>query len=202
MLHAIQSRIPFGHVNPAQPAQPQSVVSDPGAPPFAHALAADTVQFGACKSKPTAAEKRLMARAVEVSQASKDPSRKIGAVIANAKGEELVSGYNHFPTGVSEEPEERWERPIKYDYIGHAETNAIGEAARTGVATDGTKMVVNLFPCLNCTKTVLASGVKELVTVTPDFDDPKWGPEFVFAKKILEEAGVKLRLFSAEEFGI
>lgn len=196
MLTSIQ----FGHLSQAQAQQPANV-----RPLFgygSHALQGDTVQFGACASKPTATEKRLMQRAVAVSQDSKDPSRKIGAVIATPRGKELVVGFNHFPNGVSEEPAERWERPAKYQYIGHAETNAIGEAARTGVALDGARMAVNLFPCLNCTKTIMATGVKEVVTTTPDYNDPVWGEEFRLSKAMLEEAGIKLRLFSAQELGI
>ena len=179
--------------------------SGSGLPAIQNAPAADVLEicFGAKSDGPTATEKKFMRRAVEVSKQSKDPSSKVGVVITGVGRHSrtvLSEGYNHFPTGIDEGPAERWERPAKYDWIGHGETNAIGEAARKGAALDGARIYLNWFPCINCAKTVIASGIKELVAFTPDYEHERWGNDFKFVKKMLDEAGIQLRLFSEEQF--
>jgi len=162
------------------------------------------VKFGAKKAdKPTDIEKQLMQRAIEISAQSKDPSSKVGVVIADDAGNVLSEDYNHFPPGIDDNMEirpERWERPLKYDYIGHGERNAIFEAAKKGVALDGSRIVLNWYPCINCAQAIISTGIKELVAVTPDFEHERWGKDFQFVDALLKEAGIKQRLFAAEDF--
>ena len=56
---------------------------------------------------------------------SKDPVTRVGAVAV--KGSSIVTGYNGFPAGVWDS-EERWEKPTKYDFVAHAERNALDNA--------------------------------------------------------------------------
>jgi len=82
--------------------------------------------------------KELLHKAYEVALKSKDPSTQNGALIIVAldepfrAGAVLASDCNRFPDGVIE-TSERWERPLKYEYIEHAERNSIFTAARKGV---------------------------------------------------------------------
>ncbi len=70
-----------------------------------------------------------------ISFKSKDPSTKVGVVIIGSDNEILSTGFNGFPRGVDERRyPERWERPEKYDWIVHAESNAVANAARVGVS--------------------------------------------------------------------
>lgn len=151
-------------------------------------------------AKPSAQDKALIQRAVDVSQSSKDPSSKVGAVIVGQDNKVVSEDYNHFPPGIDEGPADRWERPAKYDFIGHAERNAIYAAARQGKALDGSRMAVNWFPCIDCAKAIISSGIRELVGFKPDYNDPRWGREFRFVKTLLDEAGIKLKLLSQEAF--
>lgn len=92
---------------------------------------------------------------------SKDPSTQVGAVLVDTDKNIVATGYNGFPSGITETPE-RWERPGKYDLVIHAECNAIARAAKRGVKTDGCILFVTHFPCLNCAKTIIAAGIQEV----------------------------------------
>ena len=70
---------------------------------------------------------------------SKDPSSQIGAVIIGLENQIISTGYNGFPRKVGEQ-EERWQRPLKYEYVCHAEVNSIYNAARHGIALRGTTL--------------------------------------------------------------
>lgn len=103
--------------------------------------------------------------ALEVSRRSRDPSTQVGAVIATDDNLIISVGYNGFPRGVHN-TKERWEtRPDKYDYVVHAERNAILNAARIGRATEGCKMylVYEKPPCTQCMLDVINAGIAELV---------------------------------------
>lgn len=152
------------------------------------------VRFGK-QLQPTPVEKTMMQRAVTVSRQSKDPNSKVGAVITGANDVVLSEDYNHFPPGIDESPSERWERPAKYEWTGHAEVNAICAAAKKGIALAGSRIYVNWFPCTPCARAVISCGIKELVGFTPDYNHPRWGNDFKFVKKMLDEAGIKMKLF-------
>ena len=65
-----------------------------------------------------------------VASKSKDPDTKVGAIIVNQENEHVASGYNGFPPGFMDY-EDRWQRPIKYDFAVHAEVNAICRAKQS-----------------------------------------------------------------------
>jgi dCMP deaminase len=92
---------------------------------------------------------------------SKDPSTQVGCVIVDKNMDPVAFGYNGFGPG-AEETEELWQRPVKYDHVIHAETNAVGRAARRGCSTAGCIAYITAFPCLPCAKVLIAAGIKEI----------------------------------------
>lgn len=127
---------------------------------------------------------------------SKDPSSKIGAVIVGQDHEVLSTGFNGFPRSIDETIAERWERPIKYDYVEHAERNAIYNAARNGIRTKGATLYLTGFgppctPCINCTKAVIQAGIVRVVGYSYKPADASWMRELEFSKALLEEAGIE-----------
>jgi dCMP deaminase len=79
---------------------------------------------------------------MEIAQWSKDRSRKVGALIVKDR-EIVTSGFNGMPRGVDDNVEARHERPEKYFWFIHAETNAIINAARQGKCTLGCDIYIN-----------------------------------------------------------
>jgi dCMP deaminase len=132
-----------------------------------------------------------------VREKSKDPSSKIGAVIVGPDKQIVSTGFNGFPRGIDETDQLRWKRPIKYDYIEHAERNAIYNAARHGIALRGSTMYMVGFgppctPCIACAKAVIQSGIVRFVGHSLKPAPDNWIEELWFAKRLLEEAGVEV----------
>lgn len=123
---------------------------------------------------------------------SKDRSRKVGAVVADAQGGVRALGYNGFPRGADESHDYRHDRPMKYLWTEHAERNAIYEAARTGISLDGCTMYVPWFPCMDCARAIVQVGIRRLVAIQPELTDETWGQHFSAALELLNEAAVEL----------
>ena len=128
-------------------------------------------------------QKRMMDMARHVSTWSKDTSKKVGAVVADCDNTILSLGYNSNPRKSNDEKKERFEKPLKYTYVVHAEVNAIYNSSRSGVSLKDATMYVTYFPCHECAKAIINSGVKTVVTYEPDFDHEKWGKSFKIARK-------------------
>ncbi len=131
-----------------------------------------------------------------VRQKSKDASSKIGAVIVDRNNSILSTGFNGFPRGIDETIAARWERPIKYEYVEHAERNAIYSAARNGVRLNEATMYMVGFgkpttPCINRAKAVIQSGIRKVVGCAYKPADATWQRELEFSKKLLREAGIE-----------
>lgn len=130
-----------------------------------------------------------------VAAKSKDPSSKIGAVIVGDHHQIVSTGFNGFPRGIQEWQPERWERPIKYRYVEHAERNAIYNAARHGIALEGCTLYLTGFgpptvPCVECTKAIIQSGITRVVGFPYKPAPEHWMDDLWFAFKLLGEAGV------------
>lgn len=136
----------------------------------------------------------FMAMARLVAKKSKDESVKVGVVIVGPDHEVRSTGYNGFPRGVDENDLERWERPIKYQWVEHAERNAIYNAARMGTSTKGCIAYMESPPCTDCGRALIQAGIKEIVVTTqnPFKDRTDWKESIKFATDMLEEAGVKV----------
>lgn len=94
---------------------------------------------------------------------SKDPNSQVGSCIVSTDNKILSMGYNGFPLGCSDD-EYPWARegePLdtKYVYVTHSELNAI--LNYRGGNLEGAKIYVSLFPCNECAKAIIQSGIKE-----------------------------------------
>lgn len=136
---------------------------------------------------------RYMDLARHVSTWSKDKSTKVGCVIVAPDMRTVVAmGYNGFPRGVYDDMQCRHERPLKYKWTEHAERNAIYNAAHKGISLQGCKMFVPWFPCCDCARAVIQTGITELYCHKPDLSDERWGADFVISLEMLGEAEVEV----------
>jgi dCMP deaminase len=133
-------------------------------------------------------DKRWMDMCVLVASWSKDASRKTSAVIVDYRNSLLSIGWNGFPRGVCDDAPDRNSRPAKYSWTEHAERNAIYNAAANGIAIKGATMYMPWYPCADCARAVIQSGIAELVCVEPDWDDGVWADDFAVVKVMLSEA--------------
>jgi dCMP deaminase len=136
---------------------------------------------------------RWMDLAQLVASWSKDRSRKTGAVIVDDRNVLVAIGWNGFPRGIDDDRPERHERPAKYQWTEHAERNAIYNAAAKGIGTQGCRMYVSWYPCADCARAIIQAGIKSLICVEPNWNDPQWGPDFATVKEMLYEAGIASR---------
>lgn len=127
---------------------------------------------------------------------SKDPSTQVGAVIVDSNNRVVGLGYNGFPRGCDDN-KFPWEREgeyldTKYAYVVHAELNAILNANKL---IENCRLYVSLFPCNECSKAIIQSGIKEIIYESDKYKDLD---QFKASKKMLESAGVKLRQLDYE----
>jgi dCMP deaminase len=124
---------------------------------------------------------------------SKDRSRESGCVIVGPNREIRTTGYNGFPRGISDDIEERHDRPAKYMWTEHAERNAIYNAARMGLSLESCTAYINWYPCVDCARALIQSGISRLVVASePNFSDPTYGEGFRVADQMFYEAEVKV----------
>lgn len=120
---------------------------------------------------------------------SKDPSRKVGAVIVGGDGHVILStGFNWLPRGVREDPQRTEEKKEKLCWITHAETNAIFNAARAGISLVGSTIYVTTFPCTACAQAIVQAGIRRVYTYGEYWKNDPSGYEK--ALDIFAEAGV------------
>tara|TARA_B110000503_G_scaffold143264_1_gene243595 strand:- start:7352 stop:7852 length:501 start_codon:yes stop_codon:yes gene_type:complete len=139
-------------------------------------------------------DERYFNLAKEVSGWSKDPSKKIGAVIVGFYGQILSQGYNGFPRGILDSEERYNDRPTKYQYVVHAEMNAIYNATLNGIKCQGSELYIWGLPvCGECAKGIIQVGISRVNVHKRSLKiNPKWDEIFEFSKSMFEESGVKL----------
>ena len=122
----------------------------------------------------------------------KDPNTQVGACIVDDDMKVVSIGYNGMPKGLDED-QLSWNKgeglDSKYLYVCHAEMNAILNT-RNGSALKGCTLYVTLFPCENCTKAIIQSGIKEVVYLDNKYKDTVGAQASL---KMLQLAGLKLR---------
>ncbi|MDY6431116.1 MAG: dCMP deaminase family protein [Bacilli bacterium] len=121
---------------------------------------------------------------------SKDPSTQVGACIVDKQNKVVSIGYNGMPRGVDDKkiPWGHGEGlESKYLYVCHAEFNAILNT-RDGTALNGCKIYVTLFPCNECAKAIIQTGIKEVIYAGDKYHDHI---EQQASRKLLDMAGVK-----------
>jgi dCMP deaminase len=138
-------------------------------------------------------DRRFMDLAQHVGNWSKDRSRQVGCVVVDTDNIVRAIGYNGFPRGLDDELDERHQRPAKYLWTEHAERNAIYAAARTGISLAGCRIYLPWFPCVDCARAIVQTGIAELIGMKPDLADAKWGDDFAIALEMLQEAKVAVR---------
>lgn len=113
-------------------------------------------------------DKYFMDIAVLGASRSKDPRTKVGACIVNDK-KVLSIGYNGAPRNFPDDlvPDcTDLSKPLveqKYAYICHAEPNAILNYGGSIKDFNGAKIYCTLFPCHECAKLIIQSGIKEVI---------------------------------------
>ena len=122
---------------------------------------------------------------------SKDPSTCVGACIVSEDNKILSLGYNGMPIGCSDD-EFPWNRDealveTKYQFVVHAELNAILNSRGKSLA--GSKLYVSLFPCHECAKAIIQSGVSEVVYLSDKYNGTV---SDIASKRMLSAAGIKL----------
>lgn len=135
----------------------------------------------------------FMALAHVVASRSKDPEIQVGAVLTLNRLV-LGTGYNGFPSGMHEDAE-RWMSPVKFDYVVHAEMNAISGAARKGIHIFKSTLYSTMIPCPTCCKLLMTMGVREIVydSVTTAKYMDICNTHYLLAKTIVIESGGCIR---------
>ena len=133
------------------------------------------------------------------SMRSKDPSTQVGACIVSGDNRIMSVGYNGLPRGCSDD-EFPWEREAenqndtKYPFVCHAELNAILNAGGKNLV--GSRIFVALFPCNECAKAIIQSGISEVVYISDKYADTDGVKA---SKRMLNSAGVKLTQFESKK---
>ena len=132
----------------------------------------------------------FMGVALLASMRSKDPCTQVGACIVDLENHILSTGYNGFPCGCSDD-EFPWEREgayskTKYPFVVHAELNAILNAH--GKSLVDAKIYISLFPCNECAKAIIQSGIKEIIYLSDKYAETD---STIASKRMLTSAGVK-----------
>lgn len=131
---------------------------------------------------------------------SKDKNTGVGAVIADDQHRVISVGYNGFPRGTNDDVPERHERPAKYLWTEHAERNAIYSAASHGSRTSGCTIYLRWYPCCDCARAIIQSGIKKVVCDMPDFHDERWGEKFKVSDQLFKECGVEVEYLPQETY--
>ena len=121
---------------------------------------------------------------------SKDPSTQVGAAIVDENHRVVSVGYNGLPKGCSDD-EFPWEREgdvldTKYAFVVHAELNAI---LNSKWPVNGCTIYVSLFPCNECAKAIIQSGIKRIVYESDKYNGVDTN---IASKRMLKAAGVEL----------
>ena len=137
----------------------------------------------------------FMGIAILSAMRSKDPNTSVGACIVGSNNKILSVGYNGMPLGCSDD-EYPWERdgenPLdtKYLYVCHAELNAL--LNYSGTSLQNARIYTTLFPCNDCTKALIQSGIKEVIYGEDKYADT---PSVIAAKRMMKSAGIQFRKY-------
>jgi len=125
---------------------------------------------------------------------SKDPSTQVGACIVGDDNRILSIGYNGCPNGFGDEefPWDREGEPLntKYLYVCHAEMNAILNYRGNRKELENARVYVDLFPCNECAKLIIQSGIKEVIYLSDKYAKTDG---VIASKRLFDTCGVKYR---------
>ena len=140
----------------------------------------------------------FMGIAILSAMRSKDDSSQVGACIVSPENKILSLGYNGMPIGCNDD-DMPWDREgdeleTKYMYVCHAELNAILNAG--GNSLKDCRIYVALFPCNECAKAIIQSGINEVIYISDKYAD---SDATLASKRMLASAGVKLTRFASNK---
>ena len=123
---------------------------------------------------------------------SKDPNTQVGACIVSNDNRILSIGYNGAPNGFDDE-KFPWSREgenlkTKYPYVCHAELNSILNYRGTKKDLENAKIYVDLFPCNECAKIIIQSGIKEVIYLSDKYANSE---NNVASRRLFDECGIK-----------
>jgi len=132
----------------------------------------------------------FMGIALLSAERSKDPNTSVGACIVSPDNKILSVGYNGMPTGCDDDefPWGREGEPLntKYLYVCHAELNAL--LNYTGTNLRGSRIYTTLFPCNECTKAIIQSGINKIIYLSDKYADTS---STIAAKNMLRATGIE-----------
>ena len=134
----------------------------------------------------------FMGIAMLAARRSKDPNTQVGACIVSPDNIIISTGYNGMPKGCSDD-EYPWEREgeaTKYPYVVHAELNAVLNA--NGRDLRGSRVYVTLFPCNECAKAIIQSGIKEIIYLSDKYHDANAS---IASRRLFNMTGIKYRKY-------
>jgi dCMP deaminase len=134
-----------------------------------------------------------------VSEWSKDPNAKVGAVVYSKRGGDISIGYNGFPMGVEDSIERLEDPEVKLELVVHAEQNAIIAA---GSRTQGGTIYVWGKPiCARCAGSIIQAGIKRVVALSPDTvgTTSKWYKTGKYSHQMFKEAEIEVDFYVVEE---
>ena len=140
----------------------------------------------------------FMGVALLSAQRSKDNNTQVGSCIVSPENKILSMGYNGMPTGCDDDrmPWDRIGSPLesKYLYVCHAELNAILNYG--GGSLKGSRIYTTLFPCNECTKAIIQSGIREVIYYSDKYAD---SDSTIAAKRMFDMVGITYRQYHMEE---
>jgi len=143
-------------------------------------------------------DQRFLALAEHVASWSRDPSTKVGCVIADPLKRVVSLGFNGFAQRVNDNPERLDDRPIRLRMTLHAEENAVLTAESRRVI-GATCYIWPLLPCAHCAAVLIQSGITRVVAPSPS---PalleRWGNDLDLAREQFTEAGVFFEMVSSD----
>ena len=101
---------------------------------------------------------------------------------------------SHDPWGCNDDVDSRHERPTKYLWTEHAEKNCIFNAAREGKSLEGKTLYVTMFPCADCARGIIQSGISKVVTPKPNMSLEVWEESFKVSMEMFKETNIDLIL--------
>ncbi len=136
----------------------------------------------------------FMGVALLSAERSKDPNTQVGACVANEDNKIVGVGYNGFPWGCSDD-KLPWAREgsyldTKYPYVCHAELNAVLNSTTHDLKN--CRIYVGLFPCNECTKVIIQSGIEEIIYLSDKYAD---SDSVKASKRMLDESQTGYRQF-------
>ena len=144
-------------------------------------------------------DKRFVELSRYVSDWSKDPNAKVGAVVVAKRGGDMSLGYNGFPMGVEDSIERLGDKETKLELIVHAEQNALIAA---GSKANGATIYVWGKPvCARCAGSIIQAGIKRVVALSPDSVDEcsTWHKTGKLSIEMFNEAGVQVDFFTVSD---